>query len=90
MGRLMDNLTAARTLWEQLQEQVPITKTAIAPLVKVHGAKTKVEIAEYEKHVSEYLQEFKDLGFWFYEAGPEGARASKLRRRPQEPLFPPE
>ena len=74
MGRLMDNLTAARTLWEQLQEQVPITKTAIAPLVKVHGAKTKVEIAEYEKHVSEYLQEFKDLGFWFYEAGPEGAR----------------
>jgi dynein heavy chain, axonemal len=74
MGRQRDNLTTAQNLWNQLQEQVPITKTAIAPLVKVHGAKTKVEIAQYETIVAAYVDDFKALGFWFYEIGPNGAR----------------
>ena len=74
MGRLLDNLTTARNLWDQLQEQVPITKTSIAPLVKIQGAKAKVEIAFYESQVADYIKGFKQLGFWSYEAGPDGAR----------------
>ena len=77
MGRLMDNLKTAKQLWEQVQDLVPITKSSIAPLVKLHGAKTKADIAQYENDVAEYAQNFKNLDFWKYDAGPEGARIDR-------------
>ena len=52
----------------------PHNKSSIAPLVKLHGAKTKADIAQYENDVAEYAQNFKNLDFWKYDAGPEGAR----------------
>ena len=42
--------------------------------MKIHGAKTKVDISQYESDISHYADGFRQLDFWKYEAGPEAAR----------------
>ena len=74
MGRLLDSLNNSAAAWQDLQKQVPITRSTIAPLVKVQGAKTKVEIASYEESIAQYQEDFKKLEFWQWAAGPDGAR----------------
>ena len=63
-----------RNAWQGLQKQVPVTRAAIAPQVKVQAAKTKVDIGVYEQDVAAYQDAFRALEFWQYSAGPEGAR----------------
>jgi dynein heavy chain, axonemal len=74
MGRMLDSLQNARNAWQGLQKQVPVTRAAIAPQVKVQAAKTKVDIGEYEQNIAAYQEAFRALEFWQYSAGPEGAR----------------
>ena len=74
MGRMLDSLQNARNAWQGLQKQVPVTRAAIAPQVKVQAAKTKVDIGVYEQDVAAYQDAFRALEFWQYSAGPEGAR----------------
>jgi len=52
MGRMLDSLQNARNAWQGLQKQVPVTRAAIAPQVKVQAAKTKVDIGLYEEDVA--------------------------------------
>ena len=67
-----DSLQNARNAWQGLQKQVPVTRAAIAPQVKVQAAKTKVDIGVYEQDVAAYNDAFRALEFWQYSAGPEG------------------
>ena len=54
-------------------KQIPNTKAQIAPLIKRHGSRTKIEIANFTNDIEVYLAEFKRLQFWAFSAGPSQA-----------------
>ena len=74
MKRLQTQLQQYSQLWQDVQKQAPTTKVAIAPLVKVQGAKTKVMLQKYEEEVREYSESFNKQGFYTFATGPDAAR----------------
>ena len=53
--------------------QAPITKNAIQPLVRSHGADTKKRIQAYEGNVYDFAKAQDKHKFWRYDAGVDGA-----------------
>ena len=74
--RFRKGVDAADKQWQEAVGQAPITKNAIQPLVRSHGADTKKRIQEYEGNVYEFQKAQNKHKFWKYDIGVEGALSS--------------
>ena len=74
-------LDGAVQMWEKIHKTLPVTRGHIAPLVKLHGASTKNDIAAYEERVRQYRDKVKKLSFWNFDTGVDGARRALDKAR---------
>ena len=80
--RLGKDLEDARSTWDSCKKQTPMTRIAIAPLVKHQGAETRSAIEDYEGKLGEYFKQVdRESSYWDFAAGPDGARAAIAERR---------
>lgn len=67
-------LRDAEETWTKVHRQVPVTKGAIAPMVRTQAALIRSEIMQYEKRIVEYSDSLISRQFWQYHIGPAKAQ----------------
>jgi len=77
-------LDSAVAMWEKIHKTIPVTRGHIAPLVKLHGASTRADLADYEENVRQYVAKVKKLAFWVYDTGVDNARRALDTAREQQ------
>ncbi|KAA0166994.1 hypothetical protein FNF28_02917 [Cafeteria roenbergensis] len=80
--RMVKQLEETRGTWESCKKQTPMTRIAIAPLVKHHGAETRAAIEDYETKLGEYFKQVdRESAYWDFATGPAAAATSIAERR---------
>jgi len=62
--------------WAAAQKQAPICKVAIAPLVKMHGNATRLEVEEFVEKTAKYQRSIARCDFWTMDIGQEAAQVA--------------
>ena len=60
----LDRLRKASKNFDRMNLTAPQIKSALAPLVKKQGSKTKMNIAEYQESLQKYVADYKALDFF--------------------------
>ena len=75
LGRNLENsLSKTKDQFQNVERQIPITKGAIQPLVKSHGAAVRNEMLQYEEKIQNYAQGLKTKEFMYWDTGKDKSR----------------